>query len=93
MISIVETPVLSTTLPCFHFDTVSSVQVSSRSVQVIMICYSENQPSFVAAIAYVMNVLHTVLQMMVLTAVNLLELATMRFPQLKLTPLATKEFW
>ena len=43
--------------------------------------------------AYVMNVLHTVLQMMVPTAVNLLELATVRFPQLKLTPLATKELW
>ena len=33
---------------CFHFDTVSSVQVSPRNVQVIVICYSENRPLIVA---------------------------------------------
>ena len=62
MISIVEIPVLTTTLPCFHYNTVSSVKVSPRNVQVIMICYSENQRSFVAmccghvgTIAYAMH--------------------------------------
>ena len=42
------------------------MQVSPRNVQVIMICYSENQPSFMAiccghagTIAYVMHVLYS----------------------------------
>ena len=51
MISIVVLTILSIyyyTCTCFHFDTASSVQLSSGSVQVIMICYSENQHSFVA---------------------------------------------
>ena len=71
---------------CFHFDTVSSVQVSPRNVQVIMICYSENRRSFVAICCghvgtiayYVMHVLYAfVLQIvMVPTAVNLLESTT-----------------
>ena len=95
---------LSTTLPCFHFDTASGMQVSSRSVQVIMICYSENcQCSFNCgrmccscwALLHVIHVLHTmhVPQMMAHTAVNLLGLATVRFSQLKLTPLGKKELW